>query len=173
MKNNEETLKKLRLGLDIGTNSVGYALLDENNKLIKKNGHTFWGVRMFEEAKTAKDRGSYRKSRRRLLRRKERIEILRSFFTKEICEVDPTFFERLDDSFYYKEDKKNKNTYNLFTSEYTDKDFYKKYYTIYHLRKAMQEEDRKFDIRMVYLALAHIIKYRGNFLYPGEEFSSS
>lgn len=36
MKNNEETLKKLRLGLDIGTNSVGYALLDENNKLIKK-----------------------------------------------------------------------------------------------------------------------------------------
>lgn len=41
MKNNEETLKKLRLGLDIGTNSVGYALLDENNKLIKKNGHTF------------------------------------------------------------------------------------------------------------------------------------
>lgn len=79
MKNNEETLKKLRLGLDIGTNSVGYALLDENNKLIKKNGHTFWGVRMFDEAETAKDRGSYRKSRRRLLRRKERMEILRSF----------------------------------------------------------------------------------------------
>ena len=65
MKNNDETLKKLRLGLDIGTNSVGYALLDENNKLIKKNGHTFWGVRMFDEAETAKDRGSYRKSRRR------------------------------------------------------------------------------------------------------------
>lgn len=82
MKNNEETLKKLRLGLDIGTNSVGYALLDENNKLIKKNGHTFWGVRMFDEAETAKDRGSYRKSRRRLLRRKERMEILRSFFHK-------------------------------------------------------------------------------------------
>lgn len=79
MKNNDETLKKLRLGLDIGTNSVGYALLDENNKLIKKNGHTFWGVRMFDEAETAKDRGSYRKSRRRLLRRKERMEILRSF----------------------------------------------------------------------------------------------
>lgn len=173
MKNNDETLKKLRLGLDIGTNSVGYALLDENNKLIKKNGHTFWGVRMFDEAETAKDRGSYRKSRRRLLRRKERLEILRSFFTKEICDIDPTFFERLDDSFYYKEDKKNKNTYNLFTSEYTDKDFYLEYPTIYHLRKAMQEEDKKFDIRMVYLAIAHIIKYRGNFLYPGEEFSTS
>ena len=37
----------------------------------------------------------------------------------------------------------------------------------------MQEEDKKFDIRMVYLAIAHIIKYRGNFLYPGEEFSTS
>ncbi|MBS1477208.1 MAG: hypothetical protein HP024_04620 [Acholeplasmatales bacterium] len=37
----------------------------------------------------------------------------------------------------------------------------------------MQDEDRKFDIRMLYLAVAHIVKYRGNFLYPGEEFSSS
>lgn len=173
MKNTEVTFKKLRLGLDIGTNSVGYALLDDNNKLIKKNGHTFWGVRMFDEAKTAKDRGGFRKSRRRLLRRKERMDILRSFFTKEICSIDPSFFERLDDSFYYFEDKKNNNTYNLFTSEYTDKNFYAEYPTIYHLRQAMQDEDRKFDIRMLYLAVAHIVKYRGNFLYPGEEFSSS
>lgn len=165
--------KKLRLGLDIGTNSVGYALLDENNKLVKKNGHTFWGVRMFEEAKTAKDRGGYRKGRRRLARRKERVNIIRNLFSKEIYNVDKTFFERLDDSFYYKEDKRNLNVYNLFTDTYTDKDFYHDYPTIFHLRKAMMNEDKKFDIRMLYLVISHIVKYRGNFLYSGEEFSTT
>lgn len=34
-------MKQLRLGLDLGTSSVGWALLDENNKIIKKNGHSF------------------------------------------------------------------------------------------------------------------------------------
>ena len=96
---NEITQKKLRLGLDIGTNSVGYALLDENNKLIKKNGHAFWGVRMFEEASTAVDRRGYRCSRRRIARRRERVEIVRNLFAKEIYTTDQTFFERLDDSF--------------------------------------------------------------------------
>ena len=170
---NEITQKKLRLGLDIGTNSVGYALLDENNKLIKKNGHAFWGVRMFEEASTAVDRRGYRCSRRRIARRRERVEIVRNLFAKEIYTTDQTFFERLDDSFYYSEDKRNKNTYNLFTTDYSDIDFYKNYPTIYHLRKEMMEEDKKFDIRMLYLVVSHIIKYRGNFLYPGEEFSTS
>lgn len=32
------------------------------------------------------------------------------------------------------------------------------------------ESDEKFDPRLVYLAIHHIIKYRGNFLYPGQEF---
>ncbi len=43
-------MKKLNLGLDIGTNSVGWALVDENGEVIKKNGFRFWGVRMFDES---------------------------------------------------------------------------------------------------------------------------
>lgn len=162
-------MKKLRLGLDIGTNSVGYALLDENNKIIKKNDHAFWGVRLFDEAHTAKDRRSARTNRRRLARRKFRVSIIRDLFAKEIYAVDPTFFERLDDSFYKVEDKKNQNVNNLFTdAKYTDKEFFNEYPTIFHLRKALMEEDRKFDIRMIYIAVAHIVKYRGNFLYNGD-----
>lgn len=166
-------MKKLRLGLDIGTNSVGYALLDENNKIIKKNGHAFWGVRLFEEASTAADRRSARTNRRRLARRKFRTQIIRDLFAKEINAIDPTFFERLDDSFYVKEDKsypvQGDKCYNLFISkDYSDKDFFKEYPTIYHLRKALVEEDKKFDIRMVYLACVHIVKYRGNFLFNGD-----
>ncbi len=46
----------------------------------------------------------------------------------------------------------------------TDKQYHEDYPTIYHLRRALMTEDKKFDIRMVYLAIHHIVKYRGNFL---------
>ena len=66
-------MKELNLGLDIGTNSIGWALVDENGDVIKKNGFRFWGVRMFDEADTAKERRTNRSSRRRLRRRRQRI----------------------------------------------------------------------------------------------------
>lgn len=167
---------ELHLGLDIGTNSVGWALLDENNNLIKKkgkSGFTFWGVRMFDEAEDAKKRREYRNSRRRLQRRKERINLLREIFYDEISNVDPTFFERLDDSFYKIEDKKYNNYYNLFTNEYTDKDFFTQFPTIYHLRKHIMSSNEKVDIRFLYLACHNIIKYRGNFLHSGDSFEKN
>lgn len=43
-------MKKYSIGLDLGTNSVGWAVVDEQNQIVRKNGFTFWGVRMFEEA---------------------------------------------------------------------------------------------------------------------------
>ena len=60
--------------------------------------------------------------------------------------------------------------YNLFCDEdYNDKDYFKVYPTIYHLRKKLCETDEKADPRLIYLALHHIVKYRGNFLYEGQE----
>ncbi len=165
--------KELRLGLDLGTDSVGWALLDENNHLIKKNGFTFWGVRMFEEAKDASERRGYRNSRRRLNRRRQRIELLQQIFAEEINKVDSTFFQRLNDSFYKIEDKKNGNYYNLFNGEYTDQQFFRQYPTIFHLRKELIHSNEKADIRFIYLALHNIIKFRGNFLISGDEFKTS
>ena len=46
-------MKKYSIGLDIGTNSVGWAVVDENCQLVKKNGYTLWGVRLFDEANDA------------------------------------------------------------------------------------------------------------------------
>lgn len=169
-----ETIKKFKLGLDIGTNSVGYALLDENNKVVRKNGHSFWGVRMFEESSDAKSRRNYRSNRRRLQRRKQRIVLLQELFNEEIKKVDKNFFIRLNDSFYKVEDKHLHNTYNLFADKnYSDYDFFKQFPTIYHLRKYLMETKQKVDIRFLYLAIAHILKYRGNFLSSGEEFKKS
>lgn len=45
--------------------------------------------------------------------------------------------------------------------------YYKDFPTIYHLRKELIDSQKKADLRLVYLALAHIIKYRGHFLIEG------
>jgi len=57
----------------------------------------------------------------------------------------------------------------------TDKQYHLDYPTIYHLRHALMTQDKQFDIRMVYLALHHIVKYRGNFLNstPVDSFKAS
>lgn len=49
---------------------------------------------------------------------------------------------------------------------YTDKDYYNEYPTIYHLRKELTQIPAK-DVRFLYLALHNIIKRRGHFLYEG------
>lgn len=166
-------MRKYSLGLDIGTNSVGWAVVDENSQLVKKNGFTLWGVRMFEEANTAAERRGYRSSRRRLARRRQRILLLQNEFNAEISKIDKNFFQRLNDSFYKKEDKMLQNKYTFFDDEYTDKKYFEMFPTIYHLRNHLLNTDDKMDIRMVYLAIHHIIKYRGNFLNENEMFNKS
>ena len=43
--------KDYYLGLDMGTDSVGWAVTDENYNLIRAKGKDLWGVREFESAK--------------------------------------------------------------------------------------------------------------------------
>lgn len=156
--------KKFYLGLDIGTDSVGWAVTDDTYHLIKKQGKHLWGSRLFEEASDASARRSHRAARRRYQRRRERLLILRSLFKGEMDKVDPEFFERLDESSLHKEDKKPGIHLPYIISNTKQFSTYK---TIFHLRQAMLREDRKFDIREVYLVIAHMVKYRGNFLHEG------
>ena len=53
------------LGLDVGTNSVGWAVTDESYNLLKLKGKSAWGVRLFDEANTAEKRRKDRSNRRR------------------------------------------------------------------------------------------------------------
>ena len=58
--------------------------------------------------------------------------------------------------------------YALFVDrDYTDKDYHKQFPTIYHLRKWLMETEETPDIRLVYLALHHMMKHRGHFLFTG------
>ena len=166
------TNKTWYLGLDIGTASVGWAATDTEYKIIRKNKKRLWGVRLFEEAKTAEERRGYRSSRRRLARRKWRLNLLEELFTQEIVKIDSNFFLRLKESQYHYEDKTHQVPYAIFNDkDYTDKDYYKEYPTIYHLRTKLMSEDNP-DLRKVFLAIHHILKNRGHFLLQGQSFKA-
>lgn len=160
--------KKYYLGLDIGTNSLGWAVTDEEYNLCKFRGKDMWGIRLFEAANTASDRRLKRSSRRRLKRRRQRIKLLQEIFAEEISKIDESFFIRLNESRLHFEDKSVKEKHPLFAGEnYSDIDYYAQYPTIYHLRKELIENNKLHDPRLVYLAIHHILKNRGHFLIEG------
>ncbi|TCT14551.1 CRISPR-associated endonuclease Csn1 [Natranaerovirga pectinivora] len=170
MKKNE----RYYVGLDIGTNSVGWAVTDDKYKLYKCNGHKMWGVRLFDEAETAESRRVSRTSRRRLQRRNARIDLFQELMAEEICKVDPGFYQRLEDSKFYMEDKTVVEKHTLFIGDkYNDKDYYSEFPTIFHLRAALIKGEKEYDIRLIYLAIHHILKNRGHFLYQGDKFDTS
>lgn len=160
-------MEKFYIGADIGTNSVGIACTDENYNLLRIKGKDCWTVRLFDECKTAEERRGFRTSRRRTARRKQRINFLQSLFAPYMN--DKTFFIRLNNSQFLPEDKSellhgDKNT--LFSDDYDDKKFHAEFPTIYHLRDKLMSGGI-YDLRLYYLALHHIIKYRGHFLFEG------
>lgn len=64
-------LKKYNIGLDIGTNSVGWAVVEaDTQKVMRKGNKPLWGVRLFSEAETAEKRRLDRSTRRRYDRRR-------------------------------------------------------------------------------------------------------
>ena len=161
--------KNYYVGLDVGTDSVGWAVTNEDYSLCKFKGNAMWGIRLLEESNTAEERRNFRSSRRRTQRNKYRLQCLEMLFNKEIAKVDIAFFQRLKESNLYQEDKKTDTKYSVFNDlKYTDKDYHIQYPTIYHLRKDLIENRESHDIRLVYLALAHIIKHRGHFLFDSD-----
>lgn len=161
--------KGITLGLDMGTNSLGWAVVDNStNDLVSYHGHPMWGVRMFSESSSAEDRRKKRGARRRYQRRRQRILLLREIFQKEICDKDPYFFYRMDQAFYVSDDRTDEGKGYLLENQKATKDFYNKYPTIWHLRYDLVTNKEKKDIRLVYLAIHHILKYRGNFLHEGD-----
>lgn len=164
--------KQYYLGLDIGSASIGWSATDEDYKILNIKNKKALGVRMFTEAETAVDRRTKRTQRRRYERRRYRLQLLKELFRNEIEKIDATFFNRLEESKFYLEDKTVNSKYVLFNDEnYTDKNFYSEYKTIYHLREHLLKKENP-DIRELYLACHHILKYRGNFIFSGETLSN-
>ena len=161
MKNAE---KEYYLGLDIGTDSVGYAVTDKEYNLLKFKGEPAWGVHTFEAANLQDERRSHRTARRRLDRRQQRVDLLSEIFAEEIGKIDESFFIRRKESALFAEDAKyGVNIFNA--GGLTDKEYHTKYPTIHHLILDLMNNSEAHDVRLVYLACAWLVANRGHFLY--------
>ena len=151
------------IGLDMGTGSVGWSVVDENGKLLHFKKQPTWGSRLFDSAQPASEARVHRGQRRRYVRRRWRLDLLQGLFKAEMDQVDPEFFTRLNMSRLVEGDPIFNGT------DFTVDDYYKRFPTIYHLRKWLMETDEKADLRLVYLAMHNIVKHRGNFLREDEK----
>lgn len=157
--------EKYFLGLDIGTDSVGYAATNTEYELLNFKGEPVWGVHIFEEASLAAERRTARTARRRLDRVQARVALINDIFAKSITEIDPRYFIRRQESFLHRDDTEDEHT--LFDShDYSDTEFYKDYPTIHHLLVELMNNDQPHDIRLVHIACAWLVAHRGHFLNP-------
>lgn len=154
--------KKYFLGLDVGTESVGYAVTNDQYDLLKYRGEPMWGVHLFDEAALNDERRAHRSARRRLDRRQQRIKLLQEIFAGEIARIDEDFYRRIKESALWREDAQD--AYCLFADEqYTDADYHKQYPTIHHLIMDLIDDPNPHDVRLVYLACAWLLAHRGHF----------
>ena len=158
--------EKYFVGLDIGTDSVGYAVTDIDYKLMKFKGEPMWGVTLFDAADDKAERRGFRTSRRRLHRKRARVEFMKELFAPAIAEVDPLFFRRIKESALFPEDREDpKASVGIFAdADFTDKDYAEKYPTIHHLIYDLMVNKEAHDVRLVYLACSWLVAHRGHFL---------
>ena len=159
---------EFNIGLDIGTGSVGWAVTNADGELLYFNGKPTWGSRVFPSASTAAETRIHRGQRRRYARRRWRLDLLQEVFAPALADIDPDFFIRLNQSRLMPEDRAEEHsdyTWTFFnSSDFTDRDYFKRFPTIYHLRDWLMETNEQADIRLIYLAFHNIVKHRGNFL---------
>lgn len=166
----KRAIEEYYLGLDIGTNSVGYAVTDPQYKILKYHGEPMWGSHVFEEGSQCAERRGFRTARRRLNRRQQRVRLVQEIFAHEIEKVDSRFFLRLKESALYREDANGNDPFILFNDNgYTDKEYYLKYPTIHHLIMDLIDDENPHDVRLVYLAVAWLVAHRGHFLSDVEK----
>ena len=158
------------VGLDIGTNSVGIAMTDENYRVQKFKGNAMWTSAVFDSAAQSAERRSFRVARRRLDRRQQRRDLLIELMAPAIVDKDPDFFKRIRESALWADDKTTGSRYTYFSGEdYTDKQFHKDYPTIHHLICDLMNDPSPHDPRLVFIACSYILTHRGHFLNEADK----
>lgn len=114
MRKNQEPYN---IGLDIGTSSIGWSIMNDNFDLMRVKGKKGIGVRLYNEGQSAAERRMHRTARRRYGRRKWRLRLLEDFFDEHMAEVDDTFFARLKNSNISPKDDKNIGNHCFFQSQ--------------------------------------------------------
>ena len=156
---------KYSIGLDIGVGSVGWVCLDEDYKLLEFRNQKAIGAHVFNAAETAEARRLKRGMRRRYNRRIKRIQMLQEIFYPLIN--DANFFRISESEHKWRNNNDFENrtlSETLLELGYSRNEIHNKFPTIYHLRDYLIQSKEKQDIRLVYLAVHNLVKYRGHFL---------
>lgn len=158
------------LSLDIGTASIGYACMDLNFNILKYYDKDAIGVLTFEGADTAAERRGFRTSRRRKNRRIKRLGLLQEVLAPLV--KNPNFYQLLNLHKWKNsnEDFKNRSLSEVLRALGKNP---KTYPTIYHLQQAIQKHpETKFEPELIFIALYHLVKYRGHFLFNNLSFEN-
>ena len=164
-------MQEYYLGLDIGTDSVGWAVTDLQYKILKKNGKALWGTRLFPEANTAADRRANRIARRRLSAGSSASPYCGIFSPRPSPRWIPLFSSGWTRASFWKRTSARTAAARRWANTRCSRTrllrprLSPEFPTIYHLRRVLLLEDRAFDVRLVYLAAHHILKKRGHFLF--------
>ncbi len=155
------------IGLDIGTDSVGAAAIDERYYPLKYKGEPIMVSHLFDAAKQCAERRGFRTARRRLDRKQQRVALVDEIFAPQVGLIDPHFYLRKKASALYLEDKEGiEDKWVFFTSdEYSESHYYDEYPTIHHLLcDLINNKDKKFDLRLINIAIDWLVAHRGHFL---------
>ena len=171
MAENKENKTPITLiGIDPGAGSTGYGSVSfdpKTRRYLSETAH--FSSFIFPMPEDCKARREARCRRRNLVRKKMRVDLVKDMFRPAIDKIDPLFFKRLENSSLLLEDKDEELTskYILFSDpDFTDKEFFSLYPTVYHLRQACLNGDVH-DPRLLFLACLSIIKHPGHFLNKG------
>lgn len=161
-KNQKNSGKGYYIGVDIGTDSVGYAVTDKDYSLCKFKGEFMAGATLFEKAEQRADRRVHRTSRRRSDRRQMRVDLICELLCKEIAKVDPNFFRQMKESYLWECDKSKEA---IAGCQWMNEEYNKRFPTIHHLiMELINSEESDTDVRHLFLALAWLVAHRGHFL---------
>lgn len=156
------------LSLDIGTASIGYACMDLDFNIMKYRDKDAIGVFTFEGADTAAERRGFRSSRRKKSRRIKRLGLLQEVLAPLV--KNPNFYQllKLHKWKNSNEDFKHRSLSEVLKALGKNP---KTYPTVYHLQQDIQNHpEKKFEPELIFLALYHLVKYRGHFLFNNLSF---
>ena len=144
-------MSNYEIGLAVGQDAVGYAVIEKSGKLARFKGKSMWGIShtgIAEQVILCKSPAL-----------DDSIETLRKLFSDRLAVLDPDFLFRVR-SGAAAEDEFD-GIPSLMGQSFDKKTYLKSCPTIYHLRRQLLNSQKMADLRLVYLALHHILKHGG------------
>lgn len=144
-------MSNYRIGLAIGRKAVGYAVVDKTGKLARFKGKNMWGISWMEAAERKADDAGISPA--------DSIGALQELLSDRLSDLDAGFLSRV------RRRDIQENEFDgigaLMGEGFDEKTYLKTCPTVYHLRKRLSTCQERMDLRLIYLALHHIVKHGG------------